>query len=141
LVWRIIIVGVMILVAAIGLFEYELMRGESVRYARTAAVNAVVMILTFYVLNCRSLSQSMFQIGVFSNRWVVVGVVGMVLLQLLFTYFPPMEQFFSVEPIDLESWGYILAAGFASYVIIEIEKWFRRRTSSAGGKPAVVGSL
>lgn len=126
LVWRVVIVGVMILVAAIGLFEYELGRGESVRYARTAAVNAVVMILTFYVLNCRSLSQSMFQIGVFSNRWVVVGVVGMIVLQLLFTYFPPMEQFFSVEPLGLDSWVYILAAGFASYVIIEIEKWIRR---------------
>lgn len=127
LVWRIVIVGVMILVAAIGLFEYELMRGESVRYARTVAVNAVVIILTFYVLNCRSLSQSMFQIGVFSNRWVIVGVVGMVILQLLFTYLPPMEQFFSVEPLGLASWLYILAAGFASYVIIEIEKWIRRR--------------
>ena len=37
------------------------------------AVNVIVMVLVFYLFNCRSLTRSMFAVGVFSNPWVIVG--------------------------------------------------------------------
>jgi Ca2+-transporting ATPase len=108
------------------LFEWELALGASVEEARTVAVNVVVMVEIFYLLNCRSLTESMFRIGAFSNRWLFVSIGGMLLLQLLFTYLPAMNRLFSTAPIPLEAWTRIVAVGLAGYVVVEVEKAFRR---------------
>jgi Ca2+-transporting ATPase len=128
---RILIAGTLILVGAFGLYEWELSRGASVAAARTVAVNAVVVIEIFYLFNCRSLTQSVFRVGIFSNRWVVVGIGVMVLLQMLFTYLPVMNRFLLSAPIDLAAWGRIFLAGFVAYLVVEIEKGLRHRAARA----------
>jgi Ca2+-transporting ATPase len=132
LVWRVLLVGVLILIGAFGLFELELVSGASLAQARTVAVNAVVMIEIFYLLNCRSLTHSMFRIGVFSNPWVVIGIAVMILLQLAFTYIPLMNTWLSSAPISLDAWVRILLVSLASYLIVELEKWLRRRKATSG---------
>jgi len=127
LLWRILIVGLLILAGAFGLFEWEQSRGASLAEARTVAVNVVVFVEVFYLFNCRSLTRSMFSIGVFSNRWLVVGVLVIVLLQLAFTYAPVMHRIMGSAPLDMAAWGRVLAVGVVTYTIIEIEKWLRRQ--------------
>ena len=127
LIWRILVVGALILVGAFGLFEWELSLGASLSEARTVAVNVVVMVEMFYLFNCRSLTQSMFRVGVFSNRWLVVGWVVMLFLQLLFTYAPFMNSVMSSAPITLDAWWRILGVSIITYVIIEVEKWVRQQ--------------
>jgi Ca2+-transporting ATPase len=127
LLWRIALVGGLILIGAFGLFEWELLSGASLTIARTVAVNTVVTIVSFYLLNCRSLTQSIFRIGVLSNPWVIGSILLMALLQLLFTYMPFMNTLLSSAPISLESWGRILIMGILSFAVVEIEKWSRRR--------------
>ncbi|MBM3129205.1 MAG: cation-transporting P-type ATPase [Chloroflexi bacterium] len=127
LLGRVALVGGLILIAALFVFEYALISGNTLAQARTAAVNAVVVIEIFYLLNCRSLTQSMFQIGLWSNRWVIVGIGIMIALQLLFTYAPFMNTLFGSAPIPLITWMEIGAFGGLTYVVVEIEKWLRRR--------------
>lgn len=124
---RMFIVATIMLIGAFGLYELKLKLEGTVEQARAVAVNAVVMVEIFYLFNCRSLSKSMFQIGVFSNRWVIAGVVGMVLLQLLFTYSPFMNKILGSAPIDMYDWEWILGLGVLSYLIVEVEKWLCRR--------------
>ncbi len=126
LVWRVVLVGLLILVAAFGLFELELGLGVDVAVARTVAVNAVVIIETFYLLNSRSLTQSPFRIGFFSNRWVLAGAAAMILAQFAFTYLPPFNRVFASAPISPADWGRIVAFGVAGYLVVEAEKWLRR---------------
>src|SRR6185503_4518454 len=96
--------------------------------ARTAVVNVIVMAQAFYLLNTRSLSRSMFSVGVFSNRWVWLGLVGIAAAQLLFTYAPFMNRLFHTMPVRGEAWLYILASGLAAYTVVEFEKWVRFRS-------------
>ncbi len=124
---RMFIVATIMLIGAFGLYELKLKMGGTIEQARAVAVNAVVMVEIFYLFNCRSLSKSMFQIGVFSNRWVIAGVVGMLLLQLLFTYSPFMNKILGSAPIDMSDWEWILGLGLISYLIVEVEKWLCRR--------------
>ncbi len=131
LLWRVALVGTLILAGAFGLFEWELLSGASVATARTAAVNTVIMVDIFYLLNCRSLTHSVFRIGVFSNRWVIVGIAAMVLLQILFTYAPFLNAVLSSAPLSLGAWARIVAVGFAGYLLVELEKWVRRRRASS----------
>jgi cation-transporting P-type ATPase F len=126
---RVLLVGGLILVAAFGLYEWALREGRSVAQGRTIAVNVVIFIELFYLFNCRSLTESMFKIGVFSNPWAFAGAGALVLIQLLFTYAPFMNSFLSSAPLALIDWGLILAAGVITYCIVEIEKWLRRRNT------------
>ena len=120
-------VGFLLLVGAFGLFEWELQQGSSLAAARTCAVNVFVFGELFYLFNCRSLRHSMFRLGLFSNRWLLVGVGLMILLQLLFTYLPAMHTAFGSQSIGLREWGLIIGASFIIYAVIEVEKWLRRR--------------
>ena len=79
------------LAGAFGLFLWEQERGASLAQARTTAVNVIVMVLVFYLFNCRSLTRSMFSVGVFSNWWTIAGVAGMIGLQLAIHLRPAPE--------------------------------------------------
>ena len=131
LVWRILLVGSLLLAGAFGLFLWVQSRGGTLEEARTVAVNVFVIVELFYLFNCRSLDHSMFQLGVFSNPWVTGGVLTMIVLQLLFTYAPAMNFLFHTTPLGWETWIPIAAVGLASYVIVEVEKWVRRKLKSS----------
>jgi len=121
-IFRITLVSFLMLGAAFWLFAWEQAAGATLAEARTAAVNAFVMVELFYLFNCRSLEKSIFQLGLFSNLWVLAGAVAMVVLQLAYTYLPVMNRLFQSAPIDLATWGRTVLAGVAVFVIIEIEK-------------------
>ena len=126
LLMRIGLVSSLLLVGAFGLFEWmEEIEKVSLEEARTVAVNVFVFGELFYLFNCRSLSKSMFQIGVFSNPAAFGGVLVMIALQLLFTYLPAMNQLFRSAPISWRAWAGILVFGVIVFVIIEVEKCLR----------------
>ncbi len=128
LVWRLFLVGLLLLGGAFGLFEWELMRGAAVAEARTVAVNVFVLVELFYLFNCRSLTQSIFRLGFFSNPLLFGGVSIMLILQLMFTYLPAMNLMFHSAPISFGSWGRILAISVITSFVVGVEKWLRRRS-------------
>ncbi len=128
---RVGMVSLLLVVGAFGLFEWVLAESASVETARTVAVNVFVFGELFYLFNCRSLRYSMFRIGLFSNRWLVLGVSLMIVLQLLFTYLPTMNTLFGSAPIGVEHWLYVVSTGLVIYLVVETEKWLRRRRESS----------
>lgn len=127
LIGRIVLVGVLLLIGSFGLFQWELHQGASESVARTVAVNVFVFVELCYLFNCRSLSHSMLSQGLFSNRWLLVGVVLMILLQMLFTYLPAMNIAFGSEPIGVSEWMLILGFSLLVYGIVGLEKGLRHR--------------
>lgn len=124
---RILIVSLVMLGGCFALFTSELNRGASVAEARTAAVNVFVMVEMFYLYNCRSFARSIFTIGLFSNKWILFGSLGMILLQLLLTYLPAMNHLFHTAPIGLDVWWRILAIASFAYLVVGIEKQITNR--------------
>ncbi|MBL4901043.1 MAG: cation-transporting P-type ATPase [Desulfocapsa sp.] len=125
LITRIFLVGTLLLIGAFGLFKWELTTGASIEQARTVAVNTFVIMELFYLFNCRSLTKSIFQLGIFTNMWVFGGVAVMLFTQLLYTYLPLMNLLFQSEAIGADSWLRIILAGLITYVIVELEKKIR----------------
>ncbi|MBN1547259.1 MAG: cation-transporting P-type ATPase [Syntrophaceae bacterium] len=135
LISRIILVGFLLLLGAFGLFEYELSNGATAAQARTVAVNLFVIGQLFYLFNCRSLTESVFKVGFFSNPWLFGGAGLMFFLQLFFTYLPFMNTAFRSSPIDLDSWLRITAAAYIIMLAVGIEKFFihkRRKIAPTG---------
>ncbi len=125
LITRIFLVGTLLLIGVFGLFKWELTTGASIEKARTVAVNTFVIMELFYLFNCRSLSKSIFQLGIFSNMWVFGGVGTMLLLQIGYTYLPIMNRLFHSAAIGVDSWARIVLAGAATFLIVEVEKNLR----------------
>jgi len=126
LIIRILLVETLLLIGAFGLFQWELATGAFIDQARTVAVNTFVITELFYLFNCRSLSKSIFQLGIFTNMWVFGGVAVMLLIQIVYTYLPLMNRLFHSAAIDADSWVRIVLAGLAAYIIVEAEKKLRR---------------
>ncbi|MGZ8188228.1 MAG: cation-transporting P-type ATPase [Methylosarcina sp.] len=130
LMFRTVLVGLLLTGGAFGLFEWELLHGESIEKARTAAVNMFIIGQVFYLLNCRSLTKSILSLGLFSNPWLWPGIIGMLLAQAAFIYLPMMNWLFHSEPIGKDEWLLTVAAGMLIYVIIGLEKLINRRRAS-----------
>jgi Ca2+-transporting ATPase len=126
LIVRILLVGLMLLIGSFGAFNWVLAQGGSLETARTLASNIFVFGEMFYLFNCRSLTESMFRIGLLSNRFILSGVAVMTLLQLLFTYAPPMNGLFHTAPLGLTEWALILAVSLTIYLVVEVEKHLRK---------------
>ena len=128
LIVRIVLVGMLLLLGAFGLFEWALYQGASEAVARTIAVNVFVFTELFYLFNCRSLTKSMFALGIFSNPWIWFGAGAMTVLQLFFTYSPLMNRLFGSAPLGWSDWVPIIVVSFTAYITVGTEKWLRRRS-------------
>jgi magnesium-transporting ATPase (P-type) len=131
LIRRIALVSLLLLGGVFGFFLRELEQGHSLAEARTVAVNVFVMVEIFYLFNCRSLTVSFWKLGLFSNLWVWGGVISMLVLQLLLTYWPPLSSLFQTASIGWREWAEIIVfAGFCSLLIGFEKQWTTRQRST-----------
>jgi magnesium-transporting ATPase (P-type) len=129
--WRIGYVSLILMVGTFGLFLWEIEQGMSIEYARTVAVNTLVMFEIFYLFNSRYMVASVFnRQGLFGNRYVLIAVGVLLFFQLGFTYLPPMQTLFGTAAIGVEVWPRIIAVAASVLFIVELEKALVRRAAS-----------
>lgn len=123
LIKRIGLVSLLLLAGSFGLFKWMLIvQGATLAEAQTVAANVIVIGELFYLFNCRSLTRSMFRIGVFSNPAVIAGALVMLGLQILFTHLSAMNRLFHTAPIGWDAWLAIAGCGLVIYALVECEK-------------------
>lgn len=131
-VWRVLMVSVLMMTGALGLFLWELKLGTSVDTARTMAVNAVVMAEMFYLFNSRFILAPVTNLrGLFGNRYVLMAVAVCVLLQVGFTHTSIMHSIFDSTHLTPLEWLKVLGAGLLVFTVAELEKFVIRRTPLA----------
>lgn len=123
LIKRLGLVSLLLLIGAFGMFKWMLISGGSLAQAQTAAANVIVIGELFYLFSCRSLSKSMFRIGIFSNPAALWGAAGMLFLQFLFAQTAFMNRLFHTAAVGWEAWLATCGFGLVLYVIVEIEKY------------------
>ncbi|WP_408004317.1 cation-transporting P-type ATPase [Zestomonas carbonaria] len=131
-VWRVFMVSVVMMAGALGLFLWELDRGTGLESARTIAVNTVVACEMFYLLNSRHIYLSVInREGLLGNRYVLISLGCCAVLQLLYTYAPPLQKLFGSVGLSAEEWLRVFAAGLLLFFVAEFEKWVVRRFFSS----------
>ncbi|MCC8998458.1 MAG: cation-transporting P-type ATPase [Candidatus Contendobacter sp.] len=136
MLWRIAFASILLVIAPLGLFRWEIAQGMALNEARTVAVNALVMGEIFYLFNSRYLYGSVLsRQGLFGNRYVLITIGLMLLLQLAFTYFPPMRRLMGTAPMSAGSWISVMLAGVAVLLLVELEKAVWRRLRNPAASP------
>ena len=130
-IWRIIFIGLALLVYTLLAFFWMKSEGASDQLARTVAVNAITIGQIFYLLNSRYLIDSSLSLKAhLGNKCLPYGILAVVVLQLLFTYAWPFQAMFGNESIPLRVWPWLIAGGLVFFLVVEAEKVVIRSSAS-----------
>ncbi|HVX79544.1 MAG TPA: HAD-IC family P-type ATPase [Bradyrhizobium sp.] len=129
--WRVLFVGAALVATTLWAFFWMKAQGASDQLARTVAVNMITIGQVFYLLNSRYLLDSSLSFTAhLGNKYLPFGIAAVVILQLLFTYAPPLQAVFGNEAIPIWVWPWLLAAGLAFFLVVEAEKLVIRSSAS-----------
>ncbi|WP_111930645.1 calcium-translocating P-type ATPase, PMCA-type [Clostridium tertium] len=118
-----------ILIGITTLFAFvlgEYLYPDSLRHAQTMAFVVLSVSQLFYSLAMRNETKSLFQVGVFKNKWLIGSVLLGILLQLAIITIPFTASVFKVYPLTLTDWGIVILISLIPFVINEIIKIFFR---------------
>ncbi|MFX1508804.1 MAG: calcium-translocating P-type ATPase, SERCA-type [Promethearchaeota archaeon] len=136
-VWVLIwVVGVAIALATLWIYyvtmfsltnpPFNLSPDQAVLRAGTLALTVLVMTQMVHALNSRSGHLSLFQVGFFKNRYLILAIAVSIILQLFIIYFPPLQIVFRTQPLLLQDWLIIILLTFSIFVVVEVFKFILR---------------
>lgn len=118
------VMAVLMATVTIGLFANALPLG--IDKARTLAFTAMAVMQLFNVFSMRSLHQSVFRLGLFTNRAVLVGIALSFSLQLAVLSIAPLRQAFHFTSLSAPEWLVVLGLSSSVLWLGELLKWVRR---------------
>ena len=95
--------------------------------AQTVAFATLVCSELLRAYTSRSETYSIFSIGIFSNRWMVLATGGSFLLLLILIYVPFLQPFVDTVPLSLLDWVEMIPFMFIAPTAAEIIKIYLRR--------------
>ncbi len=131
--WRVVMVSLLMMTSALGLFLWELGHGASLEAARTMAVSAIVFAEMFYLLNSRYIFRPVLsRHGLFGNHYVLWAIAACAVLQIAYVHAAPLQAVFGSTSLAPGEWLKVFFAGMLVFVLAEVEKalivyWGRRR--------------
>src|SRR5277367_1777403 len=140
-VWRVVFVGALLLILTLWAFFWMKSQDASDPLARTVALNALVIGQVFYLLNSRfKIDSSLSPLAHLGNRYLPMGIGAVVVLQLLYTYAPPLQYLFETEGVPLGVWPWLFLGGLVFFLVVEAEKAVIRVMRSRQPAPEAAAS-
>ena len=125
--WLILSQGVFIAFCSLLAFSFVLfIEKEGLPRARTAAFIVLACSQLFHSFNCRSIYQSIFKLGIFSNIKLVLATFISFSLLVVAVYLPFAQSIFKTEALGAFDWCLVLAISSFPLWAEEIHKLFIR---------------
>lgn len=105
-------------------------RGIDVQTAETMAFVTLSLAELFRAYTVRSERASLFQIGIFSNKYMQYAVGLSITLLLIVCAVPFLQPIFNTHFLSLREWGVVLGLAIMPAVAEEITKFFLRRSKA-----------
>lgn len=103
---------------------------ETDRHWQTIAFTVLCFSQMGHVLAIRSEQQSLFKIGLLSNKPLLAALLLTIVLQLLIIYVPILNIIFKTHPLSAFDLCLTVLASSIVFWAVEVEKWVFRRLSS-----------
>ncbi|MBN1134453.1 MAG: HAD-IC family P-type ATPase [Methanosarcinaceae archaeon] len=127
---RIVVVALLMVTASFLMFFRQLENGFNIDSARTVALNTFVFFEIFYLFNSKLMYDYVFR-DILSNKFMILGILIVIGLQVLITYHPFMNAVFGTAPITLINWIWIIIVSSTVFFIIEFDKYLYKRKKTA----------
>lgn len=134
--------GTLIGLGTLSVFTIALFMGVDMLGARTMAFTTLVFSQLFHVFDCKSEEKGIFEIGLFSNPYLVAAVATSITMQLSVIYIPVLQAIFKTTALVGWQWELILAVAGGPSIIIGLARLGRnawRRGSMFEVKPEIRG--
>ena len=116
-------IGLIMMIGTLFLFV-KFKGSHDLVYAQTVAFSTLVMFQLWNVLNAKAESESLFSVGIFTNKMLWIAIASSFILQLVVIY-SPLNGLFHTTPIALIDWGIIFMVSASVFVLVEIAKLFK----------------
>ena len=126
LIWHIVLVSILFLAAAFGIYTYATGRGYDQELAQTMAMNTLVVLEIFHLFFIRNIhSTSLTWAAAKGTKVIWACVFTVTVAQFVITYMPPLQTVFGTRSVRLSDGLVIVAIGVVFFALIEIEKQMR----------------
>ncbi|MDO5715306.1 MAG: cation-translocating P-type ATPase [Tissierellia bacterium] len=99
--------------------------GHGLSMARSMAFTTLIIAELLRSYSSRSIDRTLFDIGFFTNKKLVLATLFSFGLMLLVLYVPFLNQAFQLVDLDMKEWTVVLVGAFIPLVIGEIQKKIR----------------
>jgi len=120
-------VGLLVAVLCIGVQYWEISAGNE--DWETMVFTVIVWSQLTIALAVRSEKESLFKLGLFSNKAMLGAVILGVVLQLVVIYVPSLNPIFDTKPLTAGELLICTVLAFVPFAAIELEKLIKRRRS------------
>lgn len=114
------LMSAVMVIGCLAIFLHYLPRSELPK-AQTMVFATFILFELLNAFNCRSERLSLFRVGAFSNRWLILGVIGSLLLMLVAIQLPVVAHYFHSVPLSSREWA--LAFGTSLSIFVAVEFW------------------
>ena len=123
----IIVIGIVMSLISIGIGLIAYNAGDPAW--QTLLFTTLIFAQLALALEARSEEESLFRLGVFTNRSMIWAIISTLILQLLVVYVPFLQTIFDTDPLGWQDLLTAFLAGLGVIVVVEVWKWFMRRRS------------
>lgn len=128
IIYQGLIIGIITFISYITGFRMGGNPEMAVKTGNTMAFMTLAFIQFFHVYNTRSLNNSVFKIGVFSNKYLNMAFVVNLLVQLMTMVVPMLRnEVFNLTMLDISQWAIVIGLSIMPVFIVEAEKFLTSR--------------
>ncbi len=121
----IVVMGIVMSIISIGIGVFAYYDNDPAW--QTLLFTTLIFCQLALALETRAEEDSLFKIGLFTNKSMIGAVVLTILLQLLVIYVPFLQQVFTTQPLYPRDILICAVASLSIIIAVEIWKWLRRR--------------
>jgi Ca2+-transporting ATPase len=116
-----------LLMAGLTLFAQAWAYHNGSAHWQTMAFAVITLSQLGHVMAIRSETESLFSMGILSNKPLAIAVVVTFMLQMATIYVPAFNPIFKTEPLSINELLLCLALSSVVFIAVEIEKWLIRQ--------------
>lgn len=107
-----------ILEAGISLLVYFLFKSQGTELAQTLALLSIVINEFVFAYNCRSLKETIFERGIFSNKHLNLGILVLLVVQAI-VFFTPIGKLFGLVIVKVWQVALVIGINILAFLVLE----------------------
>ncbi|MFC1897691.1 cation-translocating P-type ATPase [Chloroflexota bacterium] len=118
--------GIWTFLLTIGVFVWALKSGRPMLEAQGLCFVTLILIEFVAAFNFRSEKHSLFKIGFFTNRWLLLAVFASLIMSILVIYLPSLQDSFHTYNLSVNDWLIVVVLATTIFPVLEIAKLIGR---------------